>query len=69
MPLKKGGSQKTISNNIAEMLHSYKETGMIGDVRPKNMAHAKRIASAAAHSKAGKSRKKRRKVGYWARYH
>jgi hypothetical protein len=52
MPLKKGKSKKTISSNIRELIRSYKEDGMIGNTKPKNMKHAMKIAAAAAYSKA-----------------
>lgn len=51
MPLKHGRSHKTVSGNIKEMLRKYKETGSIGNTRPKSMKQAKRIASAAAYRK------------------
>jgi hypothetical protein len=57
MPLKKGKSQKTISANIREMIDTWKQTGKIGNTRPRSMAQAIRIASAAAYDKAGKSTK------------
>lgn len=52
MPLKRGGTSTVISRNIEEVLSKYKQTGKIGNVTPRNMAHAKRIASAAAYRKA-----------------
>jgi hypothetical protein len=52
MPLKPGKGKQTIRGNIAEMLHSYKHSGKIGNTTPKSMAHAKRIAAAAAYGKA-----------------
>ncbi len=51
MPLKGGKSQ--VSQNIAEMMRSYKKTGKIGNTTPKNKAHAAKIAAAAAYKKAG----------------
>ncbi len=47
MPLKKGKSEKIISANISEMMHA---------------GHPRKQAIAAAMSKAGKSRKKRKKA-------
>lgn len=58
MPLKSGKSQKTISKNIGEMLGKYKKTGKIGTSKPKSMKAAVAQASAAAYTKAGKSKKK-----------
>jgi len=52
MPLKQGSSDQVIQRNIQEMMQSYKETGLIGQVRPDNEEHAKKIAAAAAYSKA-----------------
>lgn len=52
MPLKKGKSQKTISGNIREMLEAFERTRKIGTTRPKSKAHARKIAAAAAYSKA-----------------
>lgn len=46
MPLKKGSSQKIISNNIAEMIKA---------------GHSKAQAIAASYSNAGKSKKKGKK--------
>lgn len=52
MPLRSGAGRSTISGNIKEMLDSYKKTGKIGNTTPKNMAHARQIAAAAAYNKA-----------------
>lgn len=60
MPLKEGTSQKTISANIEELLHSYKRTGRIGHSHPKNMAEAKKQAAAIAYDKARESARKRK---------
>lgn len=57
MPLKKGSSQKTISENIGEMVRSYKRKGSIGASRPKGVAAATKQAAAIAYDKAGKARK------------
>lgn len=54
-PLAKGSSQKTISSNIAEMIHS--ETFAEGKPRKKKL----KMAQAAAYNKAGRSRKKRKR--------
>ena len=57
MPLKKGASQATIGNNIAECIRSYKSTGKIGNTTPRNLAHARKICAAAAYTTARKSSK------------
>ena len=54
MPLKSGSNRATISGNIEEMLHSYERTGRIGNTKPRNTAHARLIASAAAYDKSRK---------------
>jgi hypothetical protein len=55
MPLKSGKSQKVISANIKEMLHDVKSgDGKIGNVKPKSMAQARKVAAAVAYRKAGK---------------
>ncbi len=51
-PLHKGKGQKVISKNIHEMMSSYEDTGKIGNTKPKNAAHARKIAAAAAYEKA-----------------
>lgn len=58
MPLKRGKSQKVVSENIGEMLHKYKQSGKIGTSEPESMDKARAQAAAIAYSKAGKSRKK-----------
>lgn len=55
MPLKTGSSQKTISENIGEMMRS--ETFAEGKSRKKKL----QMAQAAAYSEAGKSRKKKKR--------
>jgi ABC-type sulfate/molybdate transport systems ATPase subunit len=54
MPLKKGKSKKVISSNIEELLHNYKEDGMIGTSHPKSMKKAQEQAVAIAYSLAKK---------------
>jgi hypothetical protein len=51
MPLKSGKGKKAVSGNIKELLHSYHETGKIGNITPKSAAHAKKIAAAIAFKK------------------
>lgn len=51
-PLREGGSQKVISQNIAECLRSYRKTGRIGNSRPKNSKEAREQCAAIAYGKA-----------------
>jgi hypothetical protein len=53
MPLKSGKSQKTISSNIGELVHTFKEKGKIGTSTPKSTAAAVKQAAAIAYGKAG----------------
>ena len=46
MPLKKGRSQKTVSSNIKELMHSYKRGGRFA--KGKSLRKAKQMAIAAA---------------------
>jgi hypothetical protein len=50
MPLKAG--KKARGSNIRELIAKYKDTGRIGNTRPKSLEHARRIAAAAAYKKA-----------------
>ena len=52
MPLSTGSSKAVISKNIREMIHSWKKTGRIGKARPKTLAQAQKVATAAAYRKA-----------------
>ena len=56
MPLKKGSSQETISDNIAEMVDEYKHDGHIGTSHPASKKAAVKQAAAIAYTKAGRSR-------------
>jgi len=56
MPLKPGNSNAAVSNNIDEMMHAYQAKGSIGKTKPRNAAHARLIAIAAAMSNAGRSK-------------
>ena len=58
MPLKHGSSKKTISSNIRECIESYKKSGKIGNIKPKNLKHAMSICGAASYSTARKSKGK-----------
>lgn len=59
MPLKKGRSKKVISENIGELIASWKQKGKIGNIKPKSKKHAQKIAVAIAMRKAGLSKLKR----------
>ena len=51
MPLKKGKSRSAFEGNIRELIRTYKKKGKIGNVTPKSMAHARKIALAIAYDK------------------
>ena len=55
MPLKEGSSNKTVSSNIKELLHSYHRGGRFA--KGKSAAKARKMAIAAAFSEAGRSSK------------
>lgn len=57
MPLKKGKSKKVVSENISEMVGSFKKTGKIGASKPKSEKAAQKQAVAIALKEAGQSRK------------
>lgn len=59
MPLTPGSKQSVISSNIKEMMDAYHHTGMIGNTRPRNAAHARQIAIAAAENNARRSKSKK----------
>lgn len=61
MPLKKGRSKKTISKNIGTLIRDFKKKGKIGTSKPKSMKAAVKQAVAIAYSKAGKSRRTKKK--------
>jgi hypothetical protein len=52
MPLKRGSSRKVISENIKELMHTYKREGHIGSSRPPNPGKAAQQAAAIAYRKA-----------------
>lgn len=56
MPLKKGSSNKTISGNVGELMHTYKTKGKIGTSSPANKKKAQKQAVAIALNTAGKSK-------------
>jgi hypothetical protein len=57
MPLKKGKSKKVISENIAEIMHSYHEKGTIGTSIPATNDKAQKQAIAIAFDMAKKKKK------------
>lgn len=57
MPLKKGKSKKIISENIGELVDTYKETGKIGTSNPKSKKAAIKQSIAIAYSNARKTKK------------
>lgn len=56
MPLKSGKSSKVRSENIAELLDSFKKKGTIGNTKPGSMKKAREIAAAIAYSKQRKGK-------------
>lgn len=62
MPLKSGKSNKVVSENISELVHDYRDTGSIGTSHPVNEKHAQKQAVAIALSKAGRSKKVKKKI-------
>lgn len=57
MPLKTGRSRKVVSENVSEMMGSFKKTGKLGTSKPKSKEKAQKQAVAIALDKAGKARK------------
>ncbi len=56
MPLKKGKSQKTISENVKTLMHEYDREGHISNSHPKNRKAAQKQAVAISLNKAGASK-------------
>lgn len=67
MPLVKGSSRAAIAKNIRQLIKDFKKSGKIGNIKPRSLAHARRIAAAIAYRLARESRKKGKK-GYWRRH-
>ncbi len=55
MPLKRGNSRKVISENIRELMHTYKREGHMGRSRPPSSGKAVKQAAAIAYRKARES--------------
>ncbi len=60
MPMKVGKGKKVISQNIKEGMDSYKAKGTFGNSKPKSAKAAQKQIIAAAYSKAGKSKTKKK---------
>ena len=58
-PLKKGSSKTTVSKNIQELMHKWKQSGSIGTSKPSSVGKANKQAVAIALEKAGKSTRKK----------
>jgi hypothetical protein len=58
MPLKEGAGKKAFNYNVSELMHSYKETGKIGDSRPKSKKSALDQALAIAYDKQKEAKNK-----------
>ena len=56
MPLKKGSSRATISQNIKELVDDWQQDGSIGSSHPSSKKKAVKQAVAIALKKAGKSK-------------
>lgn len=63
MPLKKGKSRGTMSENIKTEMHEYERSGTIGNSKPKSKKKAQKQAVAIAYSKARESGAKLPKKG------
>ena len=58
MPLKKGSSKSTMSSNIRECILSYKKSGKIGNIKPRNLKHAMEVCNGMAYKSAKKGKGK-----------
>ena len=63
MPLKKGSHRKTISSNIEEVVDSWKDTGKIGNSRPRSKKKAVKQAVAISLKMSGKSKDQNTRKG------
>lgn len=54
MPLRTGRSERAFRENVRELIESFEQKGKIGRTKPKNKAHARRIALAIAFVMRGK---------------
>ncbi|HTJ95955.1 MAG TPA: hypothetical protein VL381_00665 [Rhodocyclaceae bacterium] len=59
MPLKKGHSKATVSQNIKELVQHFDETGTIGASKPASKRQAVKQAVAISLKQAGRSRSQR----------
>ena len=58
MPLKSGSSKSTMSSNIRECILSYKKSGKIGNIKPRNLKHAMEVCNGMAYKSARKGKGK-----------
>jgi len=59
MPMVPGSGHKAISANIAELMRSWKEKGMMGNSKPRSAKDAQKMAAAIAYEHARRTSKKK----------